>query len=351
MQFSLKRLSAIGLATHLLAGCATAPQPAPSTTAIELPAPSAIAKTAAAATETAPIANASAASNSSDEFVTPELKNHTPFPTLMMTATDQWGEYFSAGIKLSFKFDATGQMLIDSANSEDTLDENDDAKNDNNCSAKGGGLNQRTAWFPDTGIFVRGGKLTALKNAKTETMPLLPLRVVDYGLMQLAGEKSRAIEMAYVPCVGRYKVAAGHRTVGFLSAGATLDIQPQSGKKISLKIPALPQPFVMLRFREGAIIPAPMRIVMFTVDMQEKRVVMQFQSTIPLKPALRKLEWMALMPDDQPDPSETKERSLERAGAIAGDLAACPLPLRPMEPCASPRRSPDPRIYFASKKQ
>ena len=351
-QFKLKCPSAVGalsLASLWLVGCATAP-PMSTLTANAEPRTSSVAATTLDRAMDPASANATASVPDNDEFMVPELKNHTPFPTLMMTATDQWGEYFAAGIKLCFKFGANGQMQIDRANSEATLDENDDAKNDYNCSAKGGGLNQRTAWFPDTGIFVRGGKLTAIKNAKTEAMPLLPLRVVDYGLMQLAGDKARTIEMAYVPCVGRYKVAAGHRTVGFLSAGATLDIQPQTGKKISLKIPTLPQPFVMLRFREGAIIPTPMRVVLFTVDVQEKRVVMQFQSTIPLKPALRKLEWMALLSDDQPDPSESQERSLERTSAIAGDLAACPLPLRPMEPCASPRRSPDPRIYFASKK-
>lgn len=345
--FNVKHVSALGLTSLVLAGCAASPPS--STAAIEPPEPN----TAAITKAPAPVAAQATTATPSDDaaFVLPERENHTPFPTMMMTAADQWGEYFSAGIKLSYKFDASGQMQIDSVNSEDSGNENDDVKNDMNCTAKGGGLNMRTAWFPDTGIFVRGGKLTALKNANAAAMPLLPLRVIDYGLMQLAGEKSRTIEMAYVPCVGKHRVAAGQRTVGFLGAGATLDIQPQSGKKISLKIPTLPQPFVMLRYREGAIIPAPMRIVLFTVDFQEKRVVMQFQSTIPMKPALRKLEWMALMPNDQPDPSESKERSLERASAIAGDLAACPIPLRPMEPCASSRRSPDPRIYFASTKQ
>lgn len=345
--YNFNRLTAVGLTLLLLAGCATEPQLA--TAAIEPPKPSATAN----APEAAPVGKAAATAPTSDnaEFVMPELKNHTPFPTLMMTANDQWGEYFAAGIKLSFKFDARGQMQIDSANSEPTIDENDDAKNDTNCSEKGGGLNQRTAWFPDTGIFIRGGKLTAITNASAVATPIFPLRLVDYGLMQLAGEKARTIEMAYVPCVGEHRVAAGQRTLGFLSGGATLEIQPTSGKKISLKIPVSPLPFVMLRFREGAIIPAPMRVVLFTVDVQAKRVVMQFQSTIPLKPALRKLEWMGLMRDDKPDASESMERLQERSAAIAADLAGCPLPLRPMEPCATPRRSPDSRIYFASKKQ
>jgi hypothetical protein len=347
IQHHAKRFSAVGLICLLLAGCVASP---PSSTAvIAPPEPS----TPAKATDSAPLAVPAATAPASNDtaFVMPEFKNHTPFPTMMMTAADQWGEYFSAGIKLSYRFDASGQMQIDSVNSEDSIDENDHVQNDTNCTAKGGGLNQRTAWFPDTGIFVRGGKLTALKNANAASMSVLSLRVVDYGLMQLAGGQARTVEMAYVPCVGKHRVAAGQRTVGFLGAGATLDIQPQTGKKLSLKIPALPQPFLMLRFREGAIIPAPMRIVLLTVDMQEKRVVMQFQSTIPINPALRKLEWMALMPDEKPDPGESIERSQERTSAIAGDLAACPLPLRPMEPCASPRRSPDPRIYFASTKR
>ena len=317
----LRKLAVLAALTAFLSGCAT-----PTTTSKAEPA------------APAPWAASDVASKP------PEQRNYTGAPTLLLTGEDQWGAYYSVQTKLTYTYNAQGK-LTPSQDHEPMIDGDTPFDQDTRCSAHGGGLNQRTTWFPDTAVFVHKGSLSAIRTPQKERMPLLPLTVANRSQMRVVGENARNVEMAYVPCVGAQRVSAGHRTIGFAGLGSELEVATPSGKSLRLTLPTRPLPFLLLRYHTGAMIPAPMRISLITVDTERKRVVLQFQTTALMKPAMRVIEWRLLTEGEQPSKSETVQRYRERTDATAKELAKCPAPLHPPEPCASANRWPDQKIF------
>lgn len=317
----LRKFAALAAFTAFLSGCATPP-------------PASNAEPAAPA----PLAANDVASQP------PKQRNYTGAPTLLLTGEDHWGAYYSAQLKLTYTYDAQGK-LTPSQDHEPMIDGDTPLDQDTRCAAHGGGLNQRTTWFPDTAVFVHKGSLRAIRTPQKEQMPLLPLTVANRSQMKVVGEEARKVEMVYVPCVGAHRVSAGHRTIGFAELGSELEVATPSGKSLRLTLPTRPLPFLLLRYHTGAMIPAPMRITLITVDTERKRVVLQFQTTALMKPAMRVIEWRMLTEAEQPSKSETIQRYRERTEATANELAKCPAPLHPPEPCASASRWPDRKIF------
>ncbi len=277
-------------------------------------------------------------------FVVPELRNHTPFGQVLLTGSDSFGEYFSLSTKIAFTFDARGAMTL-AQKHEPLVDATDDPARDRECTDKGGGMNQRTTWFPDTGVFVREGTLQSIRLATGKTASLVPLSRDERGGMMVMGARARQIEYFWIPCVGKHRVTRGHRLNEFMPRGATLVVKPAKGNPLELSLPQPVEPFLLLRYREGAMIPVPMRPVLVTVDMAERRVVVQYQATFALKPALRVIELRAILPDSTASEDETPERFRERTAATLNDLRMCPMPTKPMDPCATPNRVVDRRIF------
>lgn len=281
----------------------------------------------------------------------PEIVNHTPFPSVVLSAQCRSydcalpEEYFSWSAKISFDFDQRGRLTI-SKHQEPSLDVSDTSENDLPCSDKGGLSNQRTSWFPYTAIFVRGGTLLSVKNDAGTALEQRALSKAENGqTMEVVGKTAREIEYFYVPCVGKHRVSAGARLDSFLPPGATLSIKSAKGQILALSLPDPTEPWVLLRYQNGAMIPVPMRTIMITIDMVERRLVAYYQSTFPVKPLLRKIELRAILPDQVPAQDETPARFRERTDAALRELRQCPIPLRPMEPCASPDRRPDLMIF------
>lgn len=277
-------------------------------------------------------------------FAVPEMRNFTPFGNVLLTGQDNFGEYFSLSTKIAFEFDVRGVMTL-AKQQEPMIGAKDDPVLDRECTDKGGGLNQRTTWFPDTGLFVRDGTLQSIRLASGKAGSLVPLSRDERGSMMVMGQRARQIEYFWIPCVGKHRVARGHRLNDFLPRGATLVVKPSKGNPVELSLPQPVEPFLLLRYREGAMIPVPMRPVLVTVDMPERRMVVQYQATFSLTPPIRKIELRAILPSGGPAPDETAERFRERTDATLNDLRLCPPPTKPMEPCATPNRVVDRRIF------
>ena len=178
-------------------------------------------------------------------------------------------------------------------------------------------------------------------------MAILPMVQVDrdYLIVPAGAPHSRQPEMSYAPCVGEYRVPTGHRMIGYISLGASLLIRYANEAVHGITLPTRPLPHLLLRYQEGVLIPVPMRLVVATIDLTRRRVVLQFQATVPVQPAIRVIEWHALPEADQPSQGESLARYRERTFATSQDLAQCPAPNRPFEPCASPLRRPDAKIF------
>ena len=274
----------------------------------------------------------------------PEQRNHTGAPTLLLVGEDKWGAYYSAQIKLTYTYNPDGNLTL-SRDQEPMIDSNTPLDQDSHCAAHGGAVNQRTTWFPDTTIFIHEGSLRDIRSPKSERMDLLPLTIANPYYVMATGEGARKIEMAYAPCVGAQRVGAGYRTFSFAELGSELEIATPAGQSLRLKLPTHPQPYVLLRYHTGAMIPAPMRISLITVDTERKRVVLQFQSTALVRPAMRVIEWRMLTDEGKPSKGETLQRYHERTEATAKELASCPAPFHPPEPCASAYRQVDRKIF------
>lgn len=294
--------------------------------------------------------SATAASNQESEY--PETVNYTPFGSVMLDGSYAEGDYavyskfFSWGTKISFDMDARGRLTL-SKRQEDTLDASDDRARDFQCGAKGGLFNQRSVWFPYTGILVRGGTLESVVDARIdERLELIPLSPYEQGLMMVVGEKARQVEYAYVPCVGEHRVSAGARLSSFMPRGARFKVKPNKAASLTLSLPDPVEPFLLLRYEMGAMIPVPMRPTLVTIDLIERRLVVYYQSTFANDPPLRKVEMRAILPGQTPSEGESAERFRERNEATLSDLRACVSNPRPIEQCATHTRRPDRRIFL-----
>jgi hypothetical protein len=279
----------------------------------------------------------------------PELAAYGPFRMQLLGAEDAAGEYWSVVSKATFALAADGSLRLVEPG-EPLLDAADAARGDA-CTAHGAGHNQRTAWFPYTAVFVRGGRLARIEGAGGAALPTRPLgpNAQDGGATVIhTGADARAAEYGFVPCVGAQRVQDGVRLDGYFAAGDALVVASASGAPLRIALPQPFAPFVLARYRNGAMIPVPLRIVVAAVDLDAGRVVLQLQTTLVRSPPLRKLELRAVLPDGGPDASETPARYRERTQALLGDLARCTPPrAHAIEPCADPRRWPDPLIFHA----
>lgn len=304
----------------------------------------------AAATVPAPLERPRA-EVANDAPAAPELMAYGPLRMLLLSGEDAAGSYYSVVSKATFAIDAQGRLTLLGQGGEPLLDAKTDPSVSYDCRAHGASYNQRTTWFPYTALFVRGGTLARVDGNEGKR-PLRPLSADAESAgatMSYAGTGAREPEYSYAACVGPHRVAQGDRLDGYLAASDRMTIRDAVGKRMTLALPQPFAPFVLARYHSGAIIPVPMRIVVATIDLAERRVVLQLQATLSRTPPLRKLELRAVLDDGKPDPGESAARYRERTQALLGDLARCAPPrVHAIEPCADPQRLPDPRIFFST---
>ena len=276
-----------------------------------------------------------------------EFVSLAPFKSFLMTAEDAAGTYYSVVAKASFTIRADGTLSLIENGGEPTIGSDTDNATDFECTAHGGGYNQRTAWFPYTALFVHGGSLEKVTTATGATQAQRVLSVDADGSVVYRGSGARATEYSFVPCAGAQRAGPGVRLDGYLGADDRLMLRTSSGKRLRLRLPQPFAPFVLARYETGAMIPVPMRIVIASVDLAERRVVLQLQTTIAMSPPIRKLELRAALKQGEPGEGESPEHYRERTSALLADLAACAPPVaQAIEPCANASRRPDPRIFM-----
>ena len=263
--------------------------------------------------------------------------NNTPLPHVTLTGIEKFGEYTSLVLKMTWVFDERGRMRLEEAAQEPIIDVRTPTDQETACKPHGAAFNQRTTWFPDTGLFLSGARWAGVKTAAGQPRPLVALSEGDGGVMSVAGAQAREIEYGYVPCVGERRVREGHRTVGYVAPGDWLEVLPAGAKApLRLQIPADPAPYVALRFAGRATQQAlmPGRIVLLTLDVARRRLVLQYQATVAMRPQVAQATWDVTMPD--PMLSKLDGNGAQRQRAVKDYLAACIAPNKPMDPCANP---------------
>lgn len=265
--------------------------------------------------------------------------NNTPLPHVTLAGVDKFGEYTALTLKMTWVFDERGRMRLDRDAQEPVIDERTPTDGEAECRPYGAAFNQRTTWFPDTGLFIRGARWAGVKTASGQPRPLVALSAGDHGLMSVSGPQAREIEYGYAPCVGEHRTREGHRAVGYVAPGDWLEIQPANTARaapLRLQVPPYPQPYVALRFAgrptQQALVPA--RIVLLTLDMAQRRLVLQYQATVAMRPQVSQATWDVTQPDAML--SRVPEKTARRERAVRDYLAACIPPNKPMDPCANP---------------
>ena len=280
--------------------------------------------------------------------VVAEYLSYAPFKSFLMTAEDAAGAYYSVAAKASFAIKADASLSLIESGGEPTIGSDTANATDFDCMAHGGGYNQRTAWFPYTALFVHGGSLEKVTgaNGAARVQRVLSIDAED-GSVVYRGADARDTEYSFVPCVGAQRAAPGVRLDTYLGGDDRLMLRKGNGERLRLRLPQPFAPFVLARYQDGATIPVPMRIVVASVDLAERRVVLQLQTTIAMSPPIRTLELHAALKQGEPGEGESPARYRERTSALLADLAACAPPLvQAIEPCANPSRRPDPRIFM-----
>ena len=343
------------LSALLLGACTHAPERATGSAHEMKETPAAATKPADAAS--APEAASSTAgavggeADAAADDAVPEVVNFTQLRPVLLMADDQtYGEYFTVATKVTYDINKSGRLSV-SADQEPVLTGSDDIAQDLECSHKGGNGNQRTTWFSDTAIFVAGGTLQSVRlpGVKKPT-PLRALTALEDGSLMAQGDDAREIEYAYVPCVAQTRVEEGHRIDGFAPAGTSLTLKTAHGAARTVVLSDKVVPFLLLRYHMGAMIPTPMRAVLITIDLRASRLVVYYQTTFAMKPPLRKIELRAIIAGSGPSEGESRARFEERTQAMLKDLAGCPAPSAPIEPCSSYKRRPNMLIFRSSLK-
>lgn len=281
-----------------------------------------------------------------DSDKAPEQKNYTPFPFALLQAEDPAGTYWSVVTKITYDIDDRGQLTL-ADEGEPLLSLDDDPSHDLTCQRYGGGENQRTSWFPYTAVFVKGGKLHGIADARGAAQPLRPLSADADGRMTYTGPRARTPEYSFIPCVGDQPVTRGVRLDGYLPEAARLTLQKTGqGNSQRIELPSLDQPFLYLGYRHGRMIPLPMRPVLLGIDLDARRLVLQYQTTFSANRRLSLLQYRFVSAQGEPSEGETAARYQERTDALMKDLRQCPPPtLLPREACGDPDRRPDSRIF------
>ncbi|MBB6104021.1 hypothetical protein F4827_003880 [Paraburkholderia bannensis] len=281
----------------------------------------------------------------------PEVANLSPLASQLFTGHNQAGAYYSLDAKATFAIDAPGKLRLLDVRSGEPVAGPADMQGETMstaCKPFGAVANQRTTWFPYTGVFVRGGTLAAV-SSRGGNIGIKSLSARNDGAMIYTGHDADKIEFFYAPCVGAQRVTRGWRTQRYIPDGTVLRVRADTGMRVDLQLPQRFVPYVLLRYRSGAIIPVPMRVVLATVDLSSRRVVLQYQSTFAAAAPIRKIEMRLITPGGLPSSGETAARYQERTQALMDDLAACPPPqAHAIETCATPTRMPNPLIYYSS---
>lgn len=266
----------------------------------------------------------------------PQVQNLTPFPHLTLAGVDQFGEYTSLALKISYALQADGQLLPLRRGQEPMVDEHTPIEDNFECQPHGARFNQVTTWYPDTGVFVRGAQLSRVLNRAGQARPLLALEPREHGLMGAIGAHPDALVYAYVPCVGEHRVAQGMRSEGHLAPGDRLQLQTDAGAELSVVLPDYPRPVVWLDFADRAARAiAPAELVLLTVDVPRQRVVAQYQLTVAMRPPVREATWSAVLPSDAL--ADHPERQQINA-AVADVIRRCEPSTRPMPSCTFPHQ-------------
>ena len=267
----------------------------------------------------------------------PQIGNALPFPNLTLTGVDKFGEYTSLALKITYTIESNGTLRPVAAGQEPFINASTPHGDDYDCRVHGGGFNQRTTWFADTGLFVRGGSLTALTQREGAARPLLALTRGDRGIMAVTGPQARESEYGYVPCVGEHRVDTGSRTLGYVTPGDRLALRPSArgGKPFTVVMPDHPRPYVVLSYagrKARAFVPA--NIALLTVDVPRRRVVAQYQVTVAMTPQVAQAAWMAVLAPQTPALRSAEGKAYN--DAVERYLATCEAPGKPMDPCANP---------------
>lgn len=270
-------------------------------------------------------------------FTPPQVHNTTPFPDLGLT-NDDATEYVSLGLKITYQIDGQNRLRYLLEGQEKMIGTTHDAANDLRCTDIGGGFNQRTTFFPDTGIFTHGAALTGVRSARGQARPLQRLRAVEDGTMAVTGKPARDVEYAYMPCVGSTQVRAGVRTDGYLQPGDQLTLKPpgKNSKPVRLTLRPDVRPFVVLAYADGtsrAFVPA--RVVLMTVDWPRRRAVVQYQVTFPIAPQVAQAVWSGTVASGAASSPHLNAFN----DAMRQYLDGCPAPTQPMDACGVPGRS------------
>ncbi|WP_348944520.1 hypothetical protein ABHF33_14010 [Chitinibacter sp. FCG-7] len=282
-----------------------------------------------------------------DDKCCAKIVNYTQHPGVLLTATIAGKDYYSYVAKLTFDILPNGELKR-AEQQEETFGAEEQVADTYACTFKGAEFNQNTAWYPYTGFLVTGGKLLAVKDSAKKPMKLRKMTRLDSDAVMTQGSEARKSEYSYAPCVGKVRVESGQRLDSYFPIGGSMHFALNKRQRMNISLPKPMEPFLLLRYHSGALIPTPMRPVLFSINLTEKKLVVQYQSTIERKEPIRTIESRAINPEGEKDESETEARYQQRTKAFLDDLWSCPIPTTPGEPCASAKRIPNPLMFQAT---
>lgn len=254
--------------------------------------------------------------------------------------------------KASYRFNDNGGFKV----ADDQMGPSQGSDDKAACLKDGAPFNDTTVDFPYTGIFVRGGELVRVTSAHGVSLPLKTLsKDPDDGTSVYSGDGNAGEEeFGWAPCIaGRAADSVGHRLDSYLPRTASIQVRrKRDGRLITFRMADAATPWLLLRYRSGAMIPSPYRMVEAGFDLERGLAVFSYRSVLDDTQSIRKIESRAVLPASLGGAASEGETSAQfalRTRLLLENLDACPMPaLRGAEPCANPTRTFDRRALNAT---
>ena len=253
----------------------------------------------------------------------PALTNHTPFPAQVLVAEDEQGLFLAAVAKVTFKELPDGSLALDE--NQEPLHQT--PRMDGRC--------------PESPVQI--DDLVPFR-VKAEHY-LLPSLRPEGALPTLSLNGGPAFP---VVGVGQCAALSGTKCLvltPYLMDGDVIELATGHSPSQRFTIPKGFIPFVLLRYKSGAMIPTPARADTVFLDPDGRRMTVVYRTTIRGDSPIRVVEFRAVTPDSwchncSETPFEDSDKKARWLSSVTEYLRSCPVSEHPGEPCASAEAVP-----------
>ncbi len=255
----------------------------------------------------------------------PIRQNHTPFPNLLVVSEDDYGnQYHTAIIKVTFQQYTPGVWRFAQVQEEIS----DSASTSTECPRAIEQIQDIVPFRRQAEVYTRPVKSASNSVHISVSGPQgdSKHRLATQDFCRVYNSPQDFTFIAYPQDGTRFSVS------GLLN-----------GSPVNFEIPKGFAPFLLVRYHGGQVVFTPARADTITLDTRQEKLIVVYRSTFPLSPAVRKLEYRAVLPDEMRSNHGPQQAAYDQR--VYQFLRRCSVPSYPVEECSLPTAPQDPALF------